>query len=140
MFLPVEGRGGDDSAGADYADGCEWRDSKVLIVFCWVFGLGVVEESGIDEVGAVDGEVDYGAIDRPCVTELAEVGVGVPRCGTACGRLELDEYLLGNWEGNSNLKEMGTMSRREWVFTFWAGSIVNVPAVACISINVKDFF
>lgn len=87
MFLPVKGRGGDDRAGANCADGCERRDADVLVVCGWVFGLGGGEETGIDEVVAVDGEVDYGAVDGPGGAELAEVGVGVPGCGAACGRV-----------------------------------------------------
>lgn len=89
MFLPVEGRGEDYRAGADCADGCEWRDANVLVVCGWVLGLGGVEETGIDEVVAVHGEVDYGAVNGSFVTELAEVGVGVPRCGTTCGRVRV---------------------------------------------------
>ena len=44
MFLPVEGRGGDDRAGAKCADRCERRDTNVLVVCGWVFGLGGVEQ------------------------------------------------------------------------------------------------
>ena len=89
MFLPVEGRRGDYRTGANRTDGCQWRDANVLVVCGGVFGLGGVEETGIDEVAAILGEVDYGAVNGPFVTELAEVGVGVPRCGTTCGRVRV---------------------------------------------------
>ena len=68
MFLPVEGRGGDYRAGANCADGCEWRDAYILVVCGRVFGLGGVEETGVDEVVAVHREVDYGAVNGPFVT------------------------------------------------------------------------
>lgn len=87
MFLPVEGWGGDYRAGANCADGREWRDANVLVVCGRVFGLSGVEETGTDEVVAIGREVDYGAVNGPFVTELAEVGVGVPRHGTTCGRV-----------------------------------------------------
>lgn len=140
MFLPVEGWGGNYRACANCADGCEWRDTNVLVVCSGVLGLGGVEEVGIDEVAAVDGEVDYGAVNGPFIIDLAEVGVGVPRCGTTCGRLELDADLIGDQEGDGTLEDMRMMSRREWVCTFWAGGIVHVPAVARIGIDMKDFF
>lgn len=89
MFLPVEGRGGDYRAGAHRADGCEWRNANILVVCGRVFGLDWFEETGIDEVVAVLGKVDYGAVNGPFVTELAKVGVGVPRCGTTCGMVEV---------------------------------------------------
>ena len=42
--------------------------------------------------------------------------------------------------GESTLEDMGPMSRCEWVCTLWAGGIVDIPAVAHIRINIKDFF
>ena len=89
MLLPDEGRGRDYRAGANCADGCEWCDTNVLVVCGWVTGLGGVKETGVDEVMAVFWKVDYGAVNGPFVTELAEVGVGVPRCGTTCGRVRV---------------------------------------------------
>ena len=89
MLLPDEGRGRDYRTGANCADGCEWCDADVLIVCGRVSGLSGVKETGVDEVVAVFREVDYGAVNAPFVTELAEVGVGVPRCGTTCGRVRI---------------------------------------------------
>ena len=59
MFLPVEGWGRNFRAGANCADGCEWRDATVLVVYGWVFGLIRVGETGIDEVVAVRGEANW---------------------------------------------------------------------------------
>ena len=53
--------------------------------------------------------------------------------------LELEECLIGDWKSDSTLKDIRTISRREWVCTFWAGGIVDVPAVARINITRKEF-
>lgn len=89
MFLPIQGWEGGYRAGADCADGCERRNANVLVVCGWVFRLGGIEEIGVDEVVVVGGEVYYGAVDGPGGTELAEVGVGVPGCGTTSDRVRV---------------------------------------------------
>ena len=61
-------------------------------------------------------------------------GVAPPVVG-----LELDELLIGGWKGDSTLEDIGTMSRREWVCTLWAGGIVNVPAIALINMEIMGF-
>ncbi len=55
-------------------------------------------------------------------------GVAPPVVG-----LELDECLIGDWKVDSTLEDKRTMSRREWVCTFWAGGIVYIPAIARIN-------
>ena len=50
-------------------------------------------------------------------------GVAPPVVG-----LELDECVISNKESNSTLEDIRTMSRREWVCSFWAGGIVNIPS------------
>ena len=89
MLLPDKGWGRDYRTGANCADGCEWCDANALVICGWFLGLGRVQATGVDKVVAVLWEVDYRAVNTPFVTELAEVGVGVPWCGTSCGRVRV---------------------------------------------------